>query len=258
METNSRFDPRAEGLFLQFLSSRGAGGLADFEALCAAEPTLAEDLRALHDAHEVVDRLRPRVDDEPLAQKLRRKYGDAADLSLSLDGSKQPARAPADRGNLSGAHADSDLLRRLEGSVSRGTRYELLGEVARGGMGVVLHVWDSELRRNLAMKVVLGKGESASGETPDVDPKTLGRFLEEAQITGQLDHPGIVPVHELGLDATGRVYFTMKLIRGETLRTVFEQIKEGRHGWNQVRKRSRGLGCIERAFLILGRCAHFW
>ena len=67
-------------------------------------------------------------------------------------------------------------------------------------------VWDDELRRTLAMKVVLGKGESTSGGTPDVDPKTLGRFLEEAQVTSQLDHPGVVPVHELGLDQSGKVF----------------------------------------------------
>jgi len=54
------------------------------------------------------------------------------------------------------------------------------------------------LRRNLAMKVILGSGDASTGDTPQVDPKTFGRFLEEAQVTGQLDHPGIVAVHELG------------------------------------------------------------
>ena len=52
------------------------------------------------------------------------------------------------------------------------------------------------------MKVVLGQ-TSGSRRTPPVDRAALARFLEEAQVTGQLDHPGIVPVHELGLDPTG-------------------------------------------------------
>ena len=88
----------------------------------------------------------------------------------------------------------------------------------------------------LAMKVLLGKSTSpASGETPRSDPRSLGRFLEEAQVTGQLDHPGIVPVHELGLDGDGRVYFTMKLVEGHDLKRVLELVAEGQEGWTQTR-----------------------
>ena len=67
-------------------------------------------------------------------------------------------------------------------------------------------VWDEDLRRELAMKVVLGSEGQAS--TAEIAPKVLGRFLEEAQVTGQLDHPGIVPVHELGLDERTLVLFS--------------------------------------------------
>jgi serine/threonine protein kinase len=85
------------------------------------------------------------------------------------------------------------------------------------------------------MKVVLGHGDPGKGETPPVDEKTLGRFVEEAQVTGQLDHPGIVPVHEIGVDAEGRVYFTMRLVQGDDLRAVFEQLRAGQGGWTQTR-----------------------
>ncbi|MHC5211782.1 MAG: protein kinase domain-containing protein, partial [Planctomycetota bacterium] len=132
-----------------------------------------------------------------------------------------------------------EVVRRLAGRGEGYGRYTLKGEVARGGQGAILRVWDEDLRRHLAMKVTLGKvGETSgekSGETPPVDSKTLGRFLEEAQVTGQLDHPGIVPVHELGLDDQGQVYFTMKLVKGQDLRTVFERVREGREGWTQTR-----------------------
>ncbi len=84
------------------------------------------------------------------------------------------------------------------------------------------------------MKVVLGKAEQ-TGETPKVDSKTLGRFLEEAQVTGQLDHPGIVPVHELGLDSEGQVYFTMKLVKGQDLKAIFDLVHEGKEGWTQTK-----------------------
>ncbi len=87
-------------------------------------------------------------------------------------------------------------------------RYENLGEIARGGMGRVHRVRDLRLNRELAFKVMLGHTQ---------DPDLERRFLEEAQITGQLQHPGIPPVHEVGRLDDGSAYYTMKLIRGSTL-----------------------------------------
>ena len=107
------------------------------------------------------------------------------------------------------------------------TRYVFEGELARGGMGVIHRVFDRDARRRLALKVMLGRGAApASGETPDVADASLGRFLEEAQVTSQLDHPGIVPVHEIGVDETEQVYFTMKLVKGDDLRTVFDRVAD--------------------------------
>ncbi|MDE0887126.1 MAG: protein kinase [Myxococcota bacterium] len=86
------------------------------------------------------------------------------------------------------------------------------------------------------MKVVLGKENPAKpGDTPPVDDKSLGRFLEEAQITGQLDHPCVVPGHELGIDATGQVYFTMRLVEGRDLSKIFDFVRIGEDGWSQAR-----------------------
>jgi len=85
-----------------------------------------------------------------------------------------------------------------------------IGEIAHGGMGSVRRVYDTLLRRDVAMKV-------SDPNAPDYAQTAL-RFLEEAQITGQLDHPNIVAVHDLNLgDGTRGVYFTMKLVEGETL-----------------------------------------
>ena len=117
---------------------------------------------------------------------------------------------------------------------SRGTwdRYKNQGELGRGGMGLILKVRDRDLRRTLAMKVIHCNqaGKSSAGVSG-----SLGRFLEEAQITSQLDHPGIVPVHEMGIDPDGRVYFTMKLVKGNTLTEVFEMVKWGEDDWNPTR-----------------------
>jgi serine/threonine-protein kinase len=93
--------------------------------------------------------------------------------------------------------------------------YEVLGELGHGGMGVVYLACDPDLRRDLAVKVLLPRH---AGQ-PDVDR----RFLAEAQLTGQLQHPGVPPVHEVGTLADGRPFFAMKLVRGQTLAELLRQ-----------------------------------
>src|SRR5262249_25467930 len=92
---------------------------------------------------------------------------------------------------------------------SQAGRYQVEGEIARGGMGAVLRAHDPERGRPLAVKVLLARNAS--------DPVMARRFLEEAQVCGQLQHPGVPPVHELGALPDGRPFFAMKLVRGHTL-----------------------------------------
>jgi WD40 repeat protein/serine/threonine protein kinase len=87
--------------------------------------------------------------------------------------------------------------------------YEVVQEVGRGGRGIVYRVSDPELNRPLAIKVL-------RPELRD-EPDAVRRFLEEAQVTGQLQHPGIVPVHAIGRLPDGRPYLVMKLVQGRTL-----------------------------------------
>jgi len=138
-----------------------------------------------------------------------------------------PERKSAENGPL------SDALSRIQASTPPSERYRLEGEVARGGMGVIQRVWDESLRRAVARKI-LGKGPSGS-DSRQSDPRSVGRFLEEAQVTAQLEHPGIVPVHELGLDGEGKLYFTMRLVKGEDLHRIFEHVRTGAQGWNVTR-----------------------
>jgi tetratricopeptide (TPR) repeat protein len=94
-------------------------------------------------------------------------------------------------------------------------RYRVLGEIGRGGMGAVLRSHDPELGRDLALKLMLGD--------PVGHPEAVQRFREEAQVGGQLQHPGVVPVYELGNADDGRPYFTMKLVKGVTLAHLLKE-----------------------------------
>src|SRR5690349_3419439 len=91
-------------------------------------------------------------------------------------------------------------------------RYELRGEIARGGMGVVYRAWDAALHRDVAVKLLQAKYAPGS--------LAARRFLYEAQITGQLQHPGVPPVHDVGALPDGRPFLAMKLIKGRTLDAI--------------------------------------
>ena len=97
--------------------------------------------------------------------------------------------------------------------------YQVTGKLAEGGMGVVLKARDQRVQRAVAMKV-LHSGHEFSADK-------LMRFVGEAQLTGQLEHPNIVPVYQLGLLADGQVFYTMKYVRGRTLEDVLEKVRLG-------------------------------
>jgi serine/threonine protein kinase len=91
-----------------------------------------------------------------------------------------------------------------------GTRYEILSELGRGGMGIVYLARDTALDREVALKIV----DRADGGTRAATPAALAH---EARVLARLEHPGIVPVHDFGELPDGRVYYAMKRVRGERL-----------------------------------------
>ena len=91
-------------------------------------------------------------------------------------------------------------------------RYERGREIGRGGMGKILEVVDQPLRRSVALKVLIRPG----------DGENRNRFIREARITGALEHPSIVPVHELNVDRKGELFYTMKRVRGVTLLEILQ------------------------------------
>src|SRR5262245_38503699 len=123
-------------------------------------------------------------------------------------------------------------LERIAAHAGGRARYTVLGEIAQGGMGRILRAWDESLSREVAMKIVpLQPAPGASDEERADHERRLARFIDEARITGQLDHPGIVPVYEVGLDENGSVFFTMPLLRGTDLKHVFARVHRDEEGW---------------------------
>ncbi len=94
-------------------------------------------------------------------------------------------------------------------------RFRILRPHARGGLGEVFVARDEELRREVALKQIQDRYAE--------DLQSRARFVLEAEVTGGLEHPGIVPVYGLGTDAGGRPYYAMRLIRGDSLKEAIER-----------------------------------
>jgi eukaryotic-like serine/threonine-protein kinase len=101
-------------------------------------------------------------------------------------------------------------------------RYETRTTLGEGGMGEVLLCHDRRMGRDVAMKVV----HRSRADGADL----RARFLREARVQGRLEHPAIVPVYDLAQDASGRTFFTMKRVRGETLEVVVARLAAGQQG----------------------------
>ncbi|MBL8840211.1 MAG: SUMF1/EgtB/PvdO family nonheme iron enzyme [Planctomycetes bacterium] len=221
-----------------------------FERLCGDHADLAAELRRLKRTLDQVAAALPRSESrDGVADRLAEQFGDEVDPRVSLDDAEEqaPGAAPNDPPPAS---TWSRMVERVRGRTAPSARYSVGEVLGKGGMGVVYSIWDADLRRRLAMKVIRHSGEREAppprlGATPSpaavaaahapIDPVSLGRFLEEAQVTGQLNHPGIVPIHELGLDADGRAYFTMRLVKGATFTEVIDWAATGENGFNPTR-----------------------
>ena len=101
-----------------------------------------------------------------------------------------------------------------------GGKIRVIEELAPGGMSHIVRASDVALQRELVLKVSPAPRE-------EMPRPQLARFIEEAQITAQLEHPNVVPVHDLGLDPEGRVYFAMKYVRGQSLEQILAKRRKG-------------------------------
>lgn len=150
--------------------------------------------------------------DFDLATDLSQRVGDSTTLSLRKGTAARdlPTTVPH-RGSSEGARSD--------GGRSETGRFQILRPHAEGGLGRVSVALDTELHREVAFKEI--KQQRAD------DRDSRARFVLEAEITGGLEHPGIVPIYGLGTHKDGRPFYAMRFIRGDDLRTSIQRLHEG-------------------------------
>jgi len=229
MDTSPRDSDEPLVLFASWLRQRARADPEDIETLARSHPLHAPALRVLERHWSEIEpalRLAGISLDQTasFAERLAMLHGADVDPAIALD-------SPSTDLGESSKQVLTRLGRRLGF-----WRYTIEGEITHGGMGSILRAWDEDIRRHIAMKVILEReSPNAPNGRARVDPSQLARFLEEAQVTGQLEHPSIVPVHELGLDPSGRVYFTMKLVKGRDLRAIYDLVFDGNADWSETR-----------------------
>jgi serine/threonine-protein kinase len=176
--------------------------------------------------------------DEPAQQGTERWAKTVELLAQSATVRREPTRAwgPAPLEPVAVAAAPA-----ADGSFD--ARYERRGILGEGGMGQVQLCRDRRMGREVAVKRMLPR----HGD----DPAARARFIREACIQGQLEHPAVVPVHDLGVGADDRPYFTMKRVGGHSLGTVLEGIERGDAEWRDRYGRRKLLSALADACLAL-------
>ena len=139
------------------------------------------------------------------------------------------------------ATATEDTARPSPPSPGDGHRFKVLRPHAQGGLGAVFVALDGELHREVALKQILDSHAD--------DPVSRRRFLLEAEITGGLEHPGIVPVYGLGTYADGRPYYAMRFIGGESFKEAIERFHKDEALKKEPGRRSLELRKLLRRFI---------
>ena len=201
--------PTAGELYAEFAARFAGSPPSRFEALCLKHPQHANGLRRLHE----------------MARFARRCH----------EGSPRSANAP-------NPAASGEPLEVSGETWPSGSRYRVQGVIEQVGMGFAYAVWDRDLDRLVAMQIIgMGSEDCRFVPMEELPPAWVERSIEGVRILARLDHPGILPIHELGLDPRGRLYFTTRRVQGRCLSEVLRLTRRQGEGWN--------IGRVLRAFL---------
>jgi serine/threonine protein kinase len=145
-----------------------------------------------------------------------------ASAQLGAPASGAPGTAPLSGGSVPPRSTVLPRVELMDGqpriSVQDRPRYQETRRLGEGGVGEVVMVRDNDIERHVALKRL----------RPELLGTTaLARFVEEIRVVGQLEHPSIVPIHDVGLDEKGQFFFVMKYVNGETLENIIEKLAAG-------------------------------
>jgi serine/threonine protein kinase/formylglycine-generating enzyme required for sulfatase activity len=217
----TEIDHQLEELFHRLRSVSGDKRAEELDRLKAADPSLRDALERLLCADANSDARLDLPALEHVLQELRPPHSERFSRHSELE------------------------LRRAATLGAQVQRYRNREELGRGGMGVVYRVHDAALDRELAMKLI-GPGWQSGGEDAGASAGVVLRFFREMHVLARLDHPGIIPIHDVGVAEDGRPFFTMKLVapdadsdgptgRSRTFESVLERSAEGDPNWGQGR-----------------------
>jgi serine/threonine-protein kinase len=211
---SSDHERRLEELLAELIRSLEAGETPDQSKMLAQHPEFASELKEFFEQREQLNRM---------VQPLRQVAGRAFTLqcphchkNIEIFSEDEPTvHCPSCDTDFNPTPTLDATRAQFKPTVRRFGDYELLDEIARGGMGVVYRARQIKLNRIVALKMIL------SGHLASEDE--INRFHSEAEAAAKLDHPGIVPIHDIG-EHEGQHYFSMAFVEGESLA---EKMKQG-------------------------------
>jgi eukaryotic-like serine/threonine-protein kinase len=168
-----------------------------------------------------------------ICEKLTQAGGPDVEATLGHVGSGHGSTYEEDDPERTGTYS-------VGSATSGGQRIRVLRPHARGGLGAIFVALDGELQREVALKLILEKHAD--------DPTSRQRFVAEAEITGGLEHPGVVPVYGLGTDASGRPYYAMRFIKGDSLKVAIDRFHNDEALGREPGRRSLELRTLLRRF----------
>ena len=194
--------------------------------------------------------LRKRQGEVPFLEEYRAGFPEfGAEIEAAFTGNTAPSASPDDPACLpepssdtaNASNADATATYMSDGSGVLGGRFRVLRPHARGNLGEVFVAHDEELHRDVALKEIQAYHAHR--------PESRAQFVLEAEITGRLEHPGIVPVYGLGYYDDGRPYYAMRFIRGDTLKEAIARFHADEGPGRDPGERVRSLRQLLRRFV---------